>query len=158
VLLVLGTLMAFVVVASLSRGAWLALAAALVVSLLPWLTGRRLAVATSVGLCIVVGLVAWLAFSTAGQGLFNSLVERGRHIGDASSRVHIWRAALGIWCEHPLLGCGLDTFHLAFPGQRTPQYWRVEWNGTPTKAHSDASQILATQGLVGAAAALAFTL
>src|SRR5262249_30606710 len=58
VLLLLGTLMAFAVLASLSRGAWLALVAAIVVSLLPWLSGRRLATATGVGLIAIVGLAA----------------------------------------------------------------------------------------------------
>jgi O-antigen ligase/tetratricopeptide (TPR) repeat protein len=153
----IGALMAFAVLAAVSRGAWLALIGAGAITLWPWLHGRRLAVKAGVALLAIIGVVAWVTFTTTGQGLFNSVVERGRHFGDASSRAQIWRAALGIWWEHPVLGCGLDTFNLAFQAQRTPKYWHVEWNGTPTKAHSDALQVLATQGLVGIAAAVAFT-
>jgi O-antigen ligase/tetratricopeptide (TPR) repeat protein len=147
-------LMTFGIVAAVSRGAWLALAIAVTVAALPWLR-RRLIVGTGIGLLLVGALAAWGVLGSTGQGMVNSVLERTRHFGDASSRMHIWRGALGIWQEHPLFGCGLDTFGFAFQSQRTPAYWAVEWNGTPTRAHNEALHVLATQGLLGAAAALA---
>lgn len=149
-------LLAFVIMATVSRGAWLALAAAALVGAAPWFrVRRRLITAGGVVLLLTVGLVGMAALGGSGQGLVNSVLERGRHLGDATSRRCIWEAALAIWRDQPLLGCGLDTFAIAFPAHRTPEYWGVEWNGTPTKAHNELLQVLATQGLVGAATALA---
>src|SRR4029079_6672275 len=40
-------------------------------------------------------------------------------------------------------------------GKRTAAYWNIEWNGSPTRAHNEALNLLATQGLLGALGALA---
>ncbi|NTV52701.1 MAG: tetratricopeptide repeat protein [Candidatus Firestonebacteria bacterium] len=67
-------------------------------------------------------------------------------------RLYIWRSALQMIRDHPLLGTGLDTFQITFPKYRLAEYWRLEWNGTPEKAHNFFLQIGATTGLLGLAA------
>ncbi|MEW6516355.1 MAG: O-antigen ligase family protein [candidate division FCPU426 bacterium] len=64
-------------------------------------------------------------------------------------RLYIWRSALQMIRDKPLLGSGLDTFQITFPKYRLAEYWRLEWNGTPEKAHNFFLQIGATTGLLG---------
>ena len=81
-----------------------------------------------------------------------------RHLFDAANRQHIWAASLRLFWQHPVFGVGLDAFQLAFARERTVDYWLVEWNGSPTKAHNELLHVLATQGLFGAVAALGLTM
>jgi O-antigen ligase/tetratricopeptide (TPR) repeat protein len=153
-----GTLSALAVVLALSRGAWLAAACAGVVLLAGWLRGglRRRALAGGAVLVLGATGLGLLALVVPGGP---ALVARAEHLGDDSGRLHLWRAGLGIFRDHPLLGCGLDAFQLAFPGHRTVAYWLAgaEWGVTPLKAHNEAVHILATQGLLGAGAVLFLT-
>jgi len=160
-----------VIAATLSRGAWIGLAAgglaALLLSL--WTRGRaaasggsrgparssRVPAAVGASLLVIGASVFFFARSPMGP----HLAERVRQIASVSapttqSRLHIWRAGLRMAQDHPWLGAGLDAFGTVFPRYRTAAYWRVEWGHTPNKAHNEAIQILATQGIVGAIAAL----
>ncbi len=67
-------------------------------------------------------------------------------------RLYIWRSALQMMRDNPILGSGLDTFQITFPKYRLAEYWRLEWNGTPEKAHNFFLQIGATTGFLGLAA------
>ncbi len=152
-----GLLSLLAIATSLSRGAWLALAAALLVLLGgTFLLGHRRAVALTVGLGLVlaVGLVGAVLVLREPEGIASPLLERARQLTESSGRLHIWRAAWHIFLEHPLVGCGLDAFSLAFQRHRAPEYWLLEWNTTPYKAHNGLLHVLATQGLLGAGAAL----
>jgi O-antigen ligase/Tfp pilus assembly protein PilF len=142
------------VAASLSRGAWLAAIAAVLVqaalrcrALVPFLRGRGL---------LLVPAATLLAPCLVYLHAPDATAERFRHFADLAGRRYLWRAALGIFRSHPLVGSGTDTFALAFGQKRSPAYWLVEWNSVPTKAHNAALQLLATQGLLGAAAAALF--
>jgi tetratricopeptide (TPR) repeat protein/O-antigen ligase len=64
-------------------------------------------------------------------------------------RVYIWKSALMMYRDFPVLGTGLDTFQVMFPYYRFPIYWQLEWNGTPEKTHNIFLQVLATQGIFG---------
>jgi O-antigen ligase len=145
---------------AVSRGAWLALAAAALVMVIgAMVVGERPAVAAigvlaGGGACVIVALALVLRGGVGGMVLAG-LGQRLRQLGDAGSRQHIWRAAWEIFRDHPLVGSGLDTFQLAFAGKRTAAYWNIEWNGSPTRAHNEALNLLATQGLLGALGALA---
>jgi O-antigen ligase/tetratricopeptide (TPR) repeat protein len=154
----LGALAISAVLLTLSRGAWLGLAALAIVPLLVWrrqlaTQGKKAAIRVGLGMAAVILIVA-TAGVLAGPRFLDSLMDRVDHLGDAAGRRHIWEAGLAIFQEHALVGCGLDTFQFAFEGKRTPAYWLVEWNGTPLKAHCEPIQVLATQGLLGAAAVL----
>jgi O-antigen ligase len=161
-----------VLATTLSRGAWVALALGMAAySLLARIAARaatagaahrdgtaatrgpRIA-ATAVALLAAVG-VFLLPLLTP---LRPTLLQRLRQITDVhapstESRVHLWRAGLRMAADHPLLGVGCDRYGAHFPTYRTPDYWRVEWNGTATKAHSEPLQAAATQGLPGLLAA-----
>lgn len=73
-------------------------------------------------------------------------------------RKEYYKGAYRIWRSHPLLGSGLDTYELAFQHQRTQQYWDIQANGSPHRAHNEFLNILATQGLLGAFIGFLFTL
>ena len=149
-----------VLAATLSRGAWVACAAGLVVyGLLAWRTrsrqtgraGRRIALAA-----VVLAAAFLLPLFTPFRP---QLLHRIGQVADVSapstrSRVHLWRAGLRMSLDHPVLGVGTDAYGTAFPRYRTPEYWKIEWNGTSAKAHNELVQIAATQGVIGLLAAL----
>jgi O-antigen ligase/tetratricopeptide (TPR) repeat protein len=145
---------------SVSRGAWLAFVfawAALVLGF-SWAGERRgaagLFALPAIGLAVLVFL---RLFAPGGEDMVASLRQRVHDLTKSASRMHIWAATWSMVKDHPILGCGLDAYQLAFEQKRTVEYWIVEWNGTPTKAHNEALHILATQGALGAAALLLMT-
>ena len=156
-----GALSLIAVAISISRGAWLALACAVAVLLVGWfrIGERRSAAAISALFPLAAAsLVALYIVAPGGSAFIQRIAERVPHLTEFASRQHLWRAGLDMARERPIVGWGLDTFHLAFERKRTVAYWLAEWGGTPTKAHNEALQILATQGLFGAAAVLVMTI
>jgi len=138
-----------------SRGAWIACLCTLAVCAI----GRRamsrrgkrpmpvaLIAATLAGLVI-------LCVASERQGFFGALAARARDLTADSGRARLWRASLDIFLDHPMFGSGPDTFALAYQRART-----LDFFVTPTKAHNEAIDILATQGLFGAVAASVFTI
>ncbi|MBI4364804.1 MAG: O-antigen ligase family protein [Candidatus Latescibacteria bacterium] len=165
------------IVATLSRGAWIAAAASLAAWLLlrrraagadsrsaraaePRRSGASRGAASRTWLAAAIGLLALgAALIPVARSLGPSLPQRLREIGSLASpttrsRLLIWQAGGRMAKDHPLFGVGLDAFNSAFPRYRTREYWRVEWGGTPTKAHNELVQIAATQGGFGLLAAL----
>jgi O-antigen ligase/tetratricopeptide (TPR) repeat protein len=156
-----GALSLIAIAISISRGAWLALACAVAVLLVGWfrIGERRSAAAISALFPLAaVSLVALYIAVPGGSAFIQRIAERVPHLTEVGSRQHLWRASLEMARERPIVGWGLDTFLLAFERKRTVAYWLTEWNGTPTKAHNEALQILATQGLFGATAVLLLTI
>ncbi len=151
----------FVVVASLSRGAWLGVAAGGAVAILLVLaSGRRPTRAAALVAGAILALALLLPLLTPMRG---PVLTRLGQLTDMSAetsrtRVELWRAGLRMFADHPILGVGLDSYIAAFPPYRTVALTRIEWGGTPAKAHNDAIQILATQGLLGGIAALAIVI
>ncbi len=144
------------IVLALSRGAWLALAVVAPLMLAGlWRCGYRRAVRVT-GWSLACGGMAVVVFGLLAGGAFrDSLARRLHHLGESAGRPALWGAGWGMFCERPLTGAGLDTYQLAFGRHRPAAFWREEWNVTPTKAHNEAVHVLATQGLLGAAAVLA---
>ncbi len=159
-----------VIAATLSRGAWIGLLA----GALAWLALSLLArgrsgaarpgggrssskVPAAIGVSLLAVAAATLFFARTSMG--PHLAERVSQIASMSapttqSRLLIWRAGMRMAGDHPWLGVGLDAFGTFFPRYRTAEYWRIELGGTPNKAHNEAIQILATQGVLGGVAAL----
>ena len=148
----------FIVIASLSRGAWLGLASGAAVGAgLTLVAGarpsRRFLLASAALLAIAVAVAMLTPMRSA-------VLTRVGQIADtraetSRTRIELWRSSLRMFADHPVLGVGLDAFLAAFPPYRTAELTRIEWGGTPAKAHNDAIQILATQGILGGLAALA---
>jgi len=143
---------------AVSRGAWLAAAAAAAIVVGgAWAgaRGRVAAVAAGVagGTAAALGVLA--VTLPAGGVVLRGLLERVRYFAESAGRQHIWRAAWDLFRDHPLTGTGLDTFQVAFADKRTPAYWAIEWNASPARAHNEALNLLATQGALGGVAVLA---
>ncbi|MGI8589254.1 MAG: O-antigen ligase family protein [Chloroflexia bacterium] len=95
---------------SYSRGAWIAVVAALGVSLL--LLGGRQALIFAGGLAVAavgLGLAA----------LAHLLPERITHIGSGLIRLDLWKSALDMLRDHPVFGIGLDQFLNQYQGPYT---------------------------------------
>jgi tetratricopeptide (TPR) repeat protein len=156
--LTLSASLLFIIVASLSRGAWLGvLAGGLVAFVLAAAAGlrptRRVVIAATAILVVALAVPLLTPMRTPLLGRLGQLTDVSATT--SRTRVELWSAGLRMFSDHPILGVGLDAFLAAFPGYRTATLTQLEWGGTPAKAHNDAVQILATQGLLGGLAALA---
>ncbi len=104
---------------------------------------------------LILGLLAGLTlFSPQVRSTISTSITRTVAILNIKEikitpRLYIWRSALQMMRDRPILGSGLDTFQITFPKYRLAEYWRLEWNGTPEKAHNFFLQIGATTGLFG---------
>ncbi|TMQ60245.1 MAG: hypothetical protein E6K76_02660 [Candidatus Eisenbacteria bacterium] len=165
-----GTISVVVIAATLSRGAWLGLGAGMIAWGLLRLRGRnggsaagaratrgmaRIPAAVLASLLVLAAAAFFMARSPMGANLATRVRQiTSLNAPTTQSRIHIWRAGLRMAHDHPVLGVGLDSFGTVFPRYRTAAYWRIEWGSTPNKAHNEAIQILATQGVAGGIAAL----
>jgi putative inorganic carbon (HCO3(-)) transporter len=161
-LLVMFLTMAVSIVFTKSRGAMYALAGQFLVLVVYfiydwrksegqlWKGNRRwlLALAVAAGLTLFFPNVR-SAIEVSVERTVATLNVKEIHI---TPRLYIWRSAVQMIRDHPFLGSGLDTFQITFPKYRLAEYWRLEWNGTPEKAHNFFLQIGATTGLLGLAA------
>lgn len=129
-------------IATVSRGAWLA--AALGATLYLGLTGR-LRLPRARALAVAAAVAGWCAWALARRGALD--------FSRPSERLAIWAIALKLFARHPLLGVGPDAFELGLRQVRGEDFLRVLGQGFRLgHAHNDLLQILATTGLIGLAA------
>lgn len=153
-------LLILVTLLTLSRAAWLGLGAGLLVGLALALRGRGGVTLSprviGIALAGVAAVAAIVVLTGAGDRIARRFAELLSGGGSGGSRLEIWRAALAAWRDRPLLGHGPDLFEMVYPRFQTPAYWRFEWTGHPFHAHSIYLHTLATRGVIGALAALAW--
>ncbi len=128
---------------SFSKGALLlGVPAAVVVVLLFW-GGRRAAIALA-ALTGAAGLaIIPLSRNPRFAGLFNLTS------GTSFFRVQLWRSALAMWADHPLLGVGPDNFLYAYRGKYIlPEAWQEP---NLPHAHNFVLDALTRLGLLGLA-------
>jgi O-antigen ligase len=150
-------LIACATAATLSRGAWLAAAVGVAAAIGGAVTLRRAHAARRAGIAFAaVAVPAGLWLLIALRGAIAARVGESAGAVSGSARIEIARGALALWRAHPLFGAGPDGFGLLFPGVQPPAFWSAEWLGLPLHAHSEALQVLATLGVAGALAGLAW--
>src|SRR6185295_14336100 len=128
--------------------------------LLMFVSGRRLSRRWSLAAAAILVIAVAIPLLTP---MRTQVLTRLSQVADtraatSRTRLELWRSGLRMFGDHPALGVGLDAYVAAFPPYRTAELTRIEWGGTPGKAHNDAIQILATQGVLGGLAALAIVL
>lgn len=132
---------------TLSRGAWLAGAVLAVFGAVALIRrGSRRSLATAALAMTICGALGW---QLAGPQFRHAVGERVGRFADSAGRWQLWRAGWAMFNEHPVAGTGLDGFALVFGQHRPAEYWLTEWNTTPTRAHNEIVQVLATQGAIG---------
>lgn len=157
-LVVTGLVLVVGLAVTVSRGAWLGWAAAMVI----WgavrlrsygfrVPVRKTIYGLAAGVLTLSVLVWW-----GPQGILSGLHDRVANMTSAMSRLHIWDTSLRIFRDHPVLGVGPDMFPYAFAPRRTTAFWDQEWNTIPTHAHNELLQVLATQGILGGLGLLVF--
>ncbi|GIW82347.1 MAG: hypothetical protein KatS3mg105_4154 [Gemmatales bacterium] len=144
-----------VLIAALSRAAWLAFAVACLILVAGscYLAAPKRVIQLTIGFVCCVVLIG-IVLVCSDSRLAASLTERVERLGEASSRWHLWQCAWAMFCDHPILGQGVDTFHVNFGRYRSVEYACSEWGTTPLRAHNELLHVLATQGLFGAGAVL----
>lgn len=154
VLALLALLTIGVILATLSRGAWLALACSGSVGLLGlwsrpelrhWLP--RL---FALGLVGVVLVADRAATTQRGRELHQRVAERVSNFTESPSRRILWATAWQAFLDAPLFGVGTDQFTAAFTQRRPQEFWQHEWARTGNRAHNDLLHLLATQGVLAA--------
>ena len=110
--------------------------------------------------CVAVGLIGVevLGRQVSADGFAGRVIIEARDIlhGNlrdemGTNRVYIWRNALSVVPNHPIIGSGPDTFLHAFPPDAHMFY------GEPyDKAHNEYIQILVCQGIIGLLCYLVF--
>ena len=148
-------------IVTLSRAAWLGLLiGALLALVLAARSGAGARASRTVWLAggaLVIVAVVFLLAAGWGERLMARMQEMlAPTTGAGASRIEIWRSAVLAWRSSPWLGTGPDTFALLFSRFQTPAYWRFEWGGIPYHAHSILFHELATRGLLGLLACLAW--
>lgn len=138
VVLVLGGLFGvFAVVASASRGGFIALAMAAVLWPLMCLRVRVRQTASFVVAVLVIGAAGYLFVERVYSGSYLSArmgnVEQERE--QETSRLNLLRVAADLAIRNPILGVGFGEFAVA--------------SGTGAYAHSDGAEVVASTGLVG---------
>jgi len=113
---------------------------------------RRLALAGLL-LTVVAGLTM-PGLGPASVARLGSIVDPG----DPTARVRllIWRSALDLIGQHPLLGVGLGNFEFAYPEVRSVEEWRLSRRDVVDDAHNEYVHLTAETGLLGLAAFLWF--
>ncbi|MBX3746317.1 MAG: O-antigen ligase family protein [Verrucomicrobiae bacterium] len=128
---------------SLSRGGWAAASVGVGLVLLALSRHRdyRRAAVVSVAVIVVgIGAVAMRSHWIQGRVAQSQDLEPTAR----NSRPHIWRAAVGMWQDHPWFGVGPAHFSERFKAYRT------RWvHGEPERAHNDYLDALADWGVLG---------
>ncbi len=151
-----GGVMTLGVLASLSRGALLALLAGVAVMAFTYRPRTLLAAP----LLVIGASAVWLLggfgilpefLATRVATIFDSLTlldPREVHLTGANfavvQRMAIWEAAQGMFADNPLLGVGAGNFDRAYPAYALPN-----WPQAPGHAHNLYLNLLAEMGLVG---------
>ena len=145
------------VLVSWSRGAWLALAAALLVVLLAH--ARRaapiliLAAVAAVAVVVIFGLTSLLPASISARigdlRQYIGLVDIARtEVTDASfsviERLAHWQAAIHMWTDHPWLGVGPGNYATVYELYRLPR-----WQDALGHAHNVYLNVAAESGVLG---------
>jgi O-antigen ligase/Flp pilus assembly protein TadD len=143
-----------ILAATLSRGAWAAFAAGCIVFVL--LTRRGWSPRTLVVAILLASASVCAPLLTPFRPALIMRLHQITDIHEPSMHMRVlnWRAGMRMAIDHPLLGVGTDAYIAAFPRYRTPEFWGLEWNVAPSKAHNEVIGIVATQGALGLIAAL----
>jgi len=109
----------------------------------------------------LVSFVVVLALAFLVPDLGSTSLARLRSIVDptqASARVRllIWRSALDLVVQHPLLGVGLGNFEFAYAEVRSVEEWHLSRREVVDDAHNEYLHLTVETGLVGLAAFLWF--
>lgn len=127
-----------------SRGAWISLAVSVIVIGILSIGGRRFNARNILIILFAVMIVFFLA--SAGRELISlRMKEAFIFNGDAvtqETRFKIWKGAVGIIRENPIVGTGIGTFVWAFPSFRPPAL-AVQANA----AHNDYLEMAADMGV-----------
>lgn len=138
-------LLAFGLLLTLSRGAWISLALAVIVwplTVAQWRWGRRVTVAASVmaGIAAVGAIVYQLSPGARDR------LDRLAHDSGELSRPILWRAAANLFRAQPLTGTGAGSYNVLFERHR-PRGFLDE----PEWAHNEYLNTLSDYGLIGVA-------
>lgn len=132
-----------------SRGGMLSFALQLIfltAVLLPASRGRTGRLSYAAGLIVLIAMVAWI-----GGGRVMREVEAISDVSTERIRLAIAQDSLRMFAQKPVMGWGLGTFPIVYPGQRS---FSLDVN--VNQAHNDYAQLLVETGVVGFAAMLWF--
>ncbi len=146
---------------SWSRGAWLGVGAALLVTVV--VQSRRAFVASTIAAFLLVFVVLLSSINVIPEAIaerfsgigdyFGIFDVRGVKVDDANyaivERMAHWQAAMEMFVDHPALGVGLGNYEVVYPVYALPR-----WSDPLGHAHNYYLNVAAEAGLVGLVAYL----
>ena len=161
--------LALCVVATFSRGAWLGLAAGLLVvaaALVRWpalspqpaVLAASLACVTLPFLFLLPSVISRVQSRPSTAPAWNLPIDPERE-GSGAMRRAIWSGSLAASARRPVLGFGIGAFREAFDDSKSPTMKQLEAEGgrTADQAHNHYLGLLAERGVLGLAAFAALT-
>lgn len=132
---------------SVSRGGWICTGIATII-LLFLLVKRhhryRIPAIVALAVIMVGGGIFYTKSTAAQQRVADLSAGMGVALSGSDIRVTLWKAAAGIWMDHPWIGGGPAHFDHLFPKYRS-QYFQAR----PDRTHNDYLNTLADWGAIG---------
>jgi O-antigen ligase len=98
---------------TLSRGAWIATACAVLLTFVVFNWRAALALGCAAGLAVAVLSLRASATGAAGNERLTSIISTGREPDQSvKDRYALWSAAVAMWADHPIAGVGMKDFAL----------------------------------------------
>jgi putative inorganic carbon (HCO3(-)) transporter len=148
-------LSSWVIITTFSRGAWLGWLVSLLLIFLfswRWLPQRKLFILVFSFLLLVSATAATTSMFRGKES--QNVIKRINttfqlHTGTSRTRIEIWKAALKVIAERPLLGTGLENFILFYPKYQSLSYVKLAgYRAVADNAHNYFLQLAATGGLL----------
>ena len=145
-MLVLWLLIAFCVVTTYSKGAWLGFAAGLVFFAFFYVLFFSHSNKKRIRQILIVMLIALMA--VLGYGLRKSLKQRS---DSASFRVFTWLSTWEMMKTSPIIGTGIGTYYVTYPAWRRPQIFFIEAKHNTETDHSENEyiEVWYDEGIIG---------
>lgn len=129
--------------ASLTRSAWIGLAAGLLV--MGGFKGRRMFFYLGVGLLLTVAILFFVDRGFQGRVASTATMQEYSYL----ERIRTWQATVDMIRDHPLLGVGIGNYRMVLD-----QYRERHGSGSHSHAHNTILQVTAENGMIGLAAYL----
>lgn len=110
--------------------------------------GRRtLTITAALVLAMIAASGAYIVRHRSGRFLPNPAQLAGEP--EIQNRLHTLRAAAAMMRDRPILGAGLENYHVLYPRYRPVEAERLTPDSVPTMVHSGYFQLVVTTGTIG---------
>ncbi|MFH0989803.1 MAG: O-antigen ligase family protein [bacterium] len=126
----------FAIIGTFARSIWLAIAA--LIPLFSFLKSKKLGLIVTASLVVVI-IAVMLTVPAIKERIF-SIVD----VTQNETRLNLWKTAIAVWKDTPVLGIGEDNWDLVFERFKVPGFY-----DTTVHPHNDYLTVLVSSGIIG---------